>query len=142
MQICNWKHLRRLDLSNNPIKNSGLTAMMKVYFPHLHYLDLRFCKFTPCGVKVLLKGALPCLKYLDLTGNKMGDTLQEKVLLKGEFEKLRTLKMLNYSYVEKTIRVSRPLFASGNENVEQLKISIDPDNFQHYAHIAGLKRRS
>lgn len=113
MQICNWKHLRRLDFSNNPLKNKGLSTMMKVYFPHLHYLDLRFCKFTPLCVKSLLKGVIPCLKYLDLTGNKMGDTLQEKVLFNGELEKLRTLKMLDYSYVEKTIRVSRPIFTSG-----------------------------
>ena len=86
--------------------------MMKVYFPHLHYLDLRFCKFTPSCVKTLLKGVIPCLKYLDLTGNRMGDKLQEKVVFNQELEQLRTLKMLDYSYVEKTMRVSRPIFSS------------------------------
>ncbi|KAF4097464.1 hypothetical protein G5714_021472 [Onychostoma macrolepis] len=127
----NLSHLRELELSGNPIKNTGvnhLCDILKDSHCKLERLRLSCCDMTDGGCSAVtsaLKSNPSHLRELDLSGNKLGDSGVKNLsdLLMNPQFKLDKLHLCECSITEKQCFILTSALKSNPSHLRELNLS-------------------
>ena len=100
----NWSNLKKINISNNFVKNEGLERLVSAYWPHLEELSLRGVGMTNKGIESLVwKSDWPNLKLLDISFNERVTGQGFETLALGKWPSLEYLGLQRTSLKPKDI---------------------------------------